>query len=185
MSCTLGNLYIIQSGDTLFSVAQQQLGDGNRWGEILKPDGTTFTDQDAANLQVGQEICIPGSTPFPPPFPPPLGNQIQLEARFYSMEETNCHLPASGVHGVTLQAALAGQLQSQCQGESVGRLQCAVDPNVIPLLTNFTLVLWDGNQIPAAALDIGTAIIGNKIDIFVDTVLEAINLGVQPVTAIL
>ncbi|WP_146110963.1 MULTISPECIES: 3D domain-containing protein [unclassified Nostoc] len=31
----------------------------------------------------------------------------------------------------------------------------------------------------------GTAIIGNKIDIFVDSVQEAINLGVQSVTAIL
>ena len=181
MSCTRGNSYIIKSGDTLFIIAQQQLGDGNRWREILKPDGTPFTDQDASNLQVGQEICIPGSTPLPPPS----GNQIDLEARFYSMEETNCHVPASGVHGVTLQAALAGQWQSQCQGQSVGRLQCAVDPNVIPLLTNFTLVLWDSRQIPAAALDIGTAIIGEKIDIFVDTVQEAINLGVKPVTAVL
>lgn len=181
MSCTLGNLYIVKPGDTLFIIAKQQLGDGNRWREILKPDGTPLTDQDASNLQVGQEICIPGSTPLPPPS----GKQINLEARFYSMEETNCHVPASGVHGVTLQAALAGQLQSQCQGQSVGRLQCAVDPNVIPLLTNFTLVLWDGRQIPAAALDIGTAIIGQKIDIFVDTVSEAINLGVKPVTAVL
>ena len=181
MSCTRGNSYIVKSGDTLFIVAQQQLGDGNRWREILKPDDTPFTDQDASNLQVGQEICIPGS----PPSPPPSGNRIDLEARFYSMEETNCHPPASGVHGVTLQAALLGQLQSKCQGQSVGRLQCAVDPSVIPLLTNFTLVLWDGRQIPAAALDIGTAIIGKKIDIFVDTVQEAINLGVKSVTAIL
>ncbi|MBW4511463.1 MAG: LysM peptidoglycan-binding domain-containing protein [Scytonematopsis contorta HA4267-MV1] len=181
MSCTRGNSYIVKLGDTLFTITQQKLGDGNRWREILKPDGTPFTDKDAANLQVGQVLCIPGSTPLPPPS----DNQINLEARFYSMEETNCHPPASGVHGVTLQAALSGQWQSKCQGQSVGRLQCAVDPNVIPLLTNFTLVLWDGRQVPAAALDIGTAIIGNKIDIFVDTVTEAINLGVKPVTAIL
>ena len=181
MSCTSGNLYILKLGDTLFIIAKQQLGDGNRWREILKPDGTPFTEQDASNLQVGQEICIPESTPLPPPS----GNEIDLEARFYSMEETNCHLPASGVHGVTLQAALAEEWQSQCQGQSVGRLQCAVDPNVIPLLTNFTLMLWDGRQIPAAALDIGTAIMGKKIDIFVDTVQEAINLGVKSVTAVL
>jgi 3D (Asp-Asp-Asp) domain-containing protein len=181
MSCTVGNSYIVKSGDTLFIIAQQQLGDGNRWREIKKPDGTSFTDQDASNLLVGQEICIPGSTSPPPPSE----KQIKLEARFYSMEETRCHTPASGVHGVTLRAALAGQWQSQCQGQSVGRLQCAVDPSVIPLLTNFTLMLWDGRQVPAAALDIGTAILGKKIDIFVDTVQEAINLGVQPVTAIL
>jgi len=56
---------------------------------------------------------------------------------------------------------------------------------VIPQSTNFTLVLWDSHKIPAAALDIGTAIIGNKIDIFVDTVQEAIKIGAQSVTAIL
>ena len=180
MSCTRGNSFIIKLGDTLFSIAEQQLGDGNRWREFLKPDGTPFTERDAPNLQVGQEICIPGSTPIPPPS----GKKIDLEARFYSMEETKCHTPASGVHGVTLRAALAGQWQSKCQGKSVGRLQCAVDPKVIPLLTNFTL-LWDGRQVPAAALDIGTAIVGKKIDIFVDSVEEAINLGVKSVTAIL
>ncbi len=31
MSCTLGDSYIVKSGDTLFIIAQQQLGDGNRW----------------------------------------------------------------------------------------------------------------------------------------------------------
>lgn len=70
MSCTLGNSYIVKSGDTLFIIAQQLLGDGNRWREILKPDSTSFTDADIANLQVGQEICIPnGSVP-----PPSSGN---------------------------------------------------------------------------------------------------------------
>ncbi len=58
MSCTLGNSYMVKSGDTLFIIAQQQLGDGNRWREIKKPDGTPYTDADAANLHVGQEICI-------------------------------------------------------------------------------------------------------------------------------
>lgn len=67
MSCTIGNSYSVKSGDTLFIIAQQQLGDGNRWHEFKKPDGTPFTDADASNLQIGQEICIPnGSTPPPP-----------------------------------------------------------------------------------------------------------------------
>ena len=179
MSCQSGNSYIVTTGDTLFLIAQQKLGDGNRWHEILKPDGTQFTDEEASHLQIGQEVCIPG---FTPPLPP--RNQLNLEARFYSMEETRCHTPASGVHGVTLRAALADQWQSQCQGKSVERVQCAVDPKVITLHTNFTLVLWDGRQIPAAALDIGKAIVGNKIDIFVDTVQEALELGVKSVTVI-
>jgi 3D (Asp-Asp-Asp) domain-containing protein len=57
--------------------------------------------------------------------------------------------------------------------------------NVIPLRKNFTLVLWDGTEVPAVALDKGTAITGNKINIFVDTVNEAINLGTKPVTVII
>lgn len=61
MSCTLGDSYIIKQGDTLFVIAQQKLGDGNRWHEIKKPDGTPYTDADASNLQVGQEICIPNA----------------------------------------------------------------------------------------------------------------------------
>ena len=62
MSCRLGNSYIVMTGDTLFLIAQQKLGDGNRWREIKKPDGTPYTDADASNLQVGQEICIPNAT---------------------------------------------------------------------------------------------------------------------------
>lgn len=59
MACQSGRAYTMQSGDTLFLIAQQQLGDGNRWTEILKPDGTQFTETDAENLQVGQEVCLP------------------------------------------------------------------------------------------------------------------------------
>jgi chitinase len=73
MSCTSGNSYIVKSGDTLFIIAQQQLGDGNRWREIKKPDGTPLTDADASNLQVGQEICISNGSVTPPP-PPPTGS---------------------------------------------------------------------------------------------------------------
>ncbi len=47
-------------------IAQNQLGDGNRWREIMKPDGTPFTEADAGNLQVGQEICLPSGFPPPP-----------------------------------------------------------------------------------------------------------------------
>lgn len=101
--------------------------------------------------------------------------QLNLQATFYSREETQGHPPATGIFGSTLNEALSGQ----------GLLQCAVDPNVIALKTNFTLILWDGRQVQAAALDTGTAIIGNKIDIFVNTINEAINLGVKSVTAIL
>ncbi len=70
MSCTSGNSYVVKAGETLFIIAQQQLGDGNRWRELKKPDGTPITDADATNLQVGQEICISNGSVTPPPSPP-------------------------------------------------------------------------------------------------------------------
>ncbi|WP_375500276.1 glycoside hydrolase family 19 protein [uncultured Nostoc sp.] len=61
MSCKTGSSYIIKTGDTLSSVAQQQLHNSDRWHEILKPDGTSFKEEDASKLQIGQEVCIPHS----------------------------------------------------------------------------------------------------------------------------
>ncbi|MFP4575603.1 MAG: glycoside hydrolase family 19 protein [Coleofasciculus sp.] len=181
MSCTSGSAYAIKPGDTLYLIAQRELGNGDRWREIMKPDGIPYTEAEASNLQAGQEICLPnGSVPQPPSPPPPPSSQLQLQATFYSREQSThpdgtVQPPATGEFGKTLTEALAGQ----------GFLQCAVDPNVIPLKTVFTLILWDGQQVSAKALDIGTAIKGNKIDIYVDTNTEAINLGVQSVTALL
>jgi hypothetical protein len=80
MPCTVGTSYIIKAEDKLYNIAQQQLGDGNRWREMSKPDGNLLTENDASNLQPGQEICIPGSTP---PSPSSGGNgnlQNMLEA---------------------------------------------------------------------------------------------------------
>ena len=61
-----GRSYTVVGGDTLFLIAQRFLGDGTRWGELTKPDGTSFTEAEAENLQIGQVVCIPGqpvSTP--------------------------------------------------------------------------------------------------------------------------
>ncbi|MEW6492094.1 MAG: S8 family serine peptidase [Cyanobacteriota bacterium] len=51
--------YIIKSGDTLSGIAQRELGNGNRWREITKADGGTFTDAEARRLQVGQTVYLP------------------------------------------------------------------------------------------------------------------------------
>jgi lysozyme family protein len=54
--------YIVKSGDTLWSIAQRQLGNGNRWREIMKtPTGGTFTDAEAKKLRVGQSVYLPVS----------------------------------------------------------------------------------------------------------------------------
>ena len=69
MSSMLNNLYTIKTGDTLFKIAEQYLGDGNRWTEITKANGMPFTEDEVVNLQPGQEVCLPGETitvPSPP-----------------------------------------------------------------------------------------------------------------------
>jgi len=67
MSCTLGSSYTIKAGDTLFLIAQRELGNGDRWHEIMKLNGSPFTEAESGNLQEGQEICLPQSGSTPPP----------------------------------------------------------------------------------------------------------------------
>ena len=180
MTFACGNSYVVKSGETLFLIAQRELGDGNRWREIMKPDCTPFTEEEASRLQAGDEVYLPdgnggGDKP------------INLEATFYASENVGCSFPASGAFGITLRAALEGQFEPRCPntGENVPRVQCAIAPSQIPLRTEFTLVLWDGRQVMAEALDTGTAIKPGKIDILVDTIAEALELGRKPVGAIL
>ncbi|MGB3401679.1 MAG: S8 family serine peptidase [Microcoleaceae cyanobacterium] len=67
--------YIIKPNDTLWGIAQRYLGDGNRWQEIMKtPEGGTFTEAEARNLQEGQSVYLPviyqtgtGQPVTPPP----------------------------------------------------------------------------------------------------------------------
>lgn len=63
MSCTTGKSYTVKPGDIPFDIAQRELGNGDRWREIRKPNGSQLTETDAMNLQPGQELCIPGSSP--------------------------------------------------------------------------------------------------------------------------
>ncbi|WP_414585237.1 LysM peptidoglycan-binding domain-containing protein [Scytonema sp. PCC 10023] len=60
----------LRSGDTLWEVAQKKLGDGTRWRELQKADGSQFTRQEAKHLQVGTQVYLPGvkmtmQTPHP------------------------------------------------------------------------------------------------------------------------
>lgn len=63
MPCQSGIVYRVQPGETLAGIASRELGDSSRWLEIKKPDGTFFTEQEAAQLQPGQEICVPTQLP--------------------------------------------------------------------------------------------------------------------------
>ncbi|RNA26606.1 peptidase M23 [Brachionus plicatilis] len=93
---------------------------------------------------------------------------FDFTATFYSKEEVQGHMPASGVRGSTLREALVGN----------GLLQVAVDPKIIPMFTRFNVRLWDGGEsVKAIALDVGGSIKNRIIDIFVDKTSEAILLG--------
>jgi 3D (Asp-Asp-Asp) domain-containing protein len=102
-----------------------------------------------------------------------MSKNMKLKATFYGRAEDS--ETATGEFGVTLREALAGEEP----------LQCAVDPGVIPLHTEFTLKLWDGQEVSAKALDTGDGIDGRRIDILVETEEEADPLGEKFVTAIL
>jgi basic endochitinase B len=66
MSCACGTSYIVRSGDTLFLIAERQLGNGNRWQEITKPNCTPFSEDEARKLQIGDEVCLPNGSTQPP-----------------------------------------------------------------------------------------------------------------------
>lgn len=55
------NKYTVKAGDTLFGIAQQRLGDGNRWGELQGYQGRP------EQLPIGQQITMPSSTVVPKP----------------------------------------------------------------------------------------------------------------------
>lgn len=50
---------VVRRGDTLAKIAAVHLSNGSRWTELLKPDGTPFTHQEARRLQLGQVVLIP------------------------------------------------------------------------------------------------------------------------------
>ena len=54
--------YKVQNGDTLWGIAEKELGDPTKWRKITKSDGSTFTEKEADNLQVGEIINLPSIT---------------------------------------------------------------------------------------------------------------------------
>ncbi len=72
MACPSGyRSYTVQQGDILYDIAQRELGDGNRWREIVDISGKKFGELgDIPVLHPGDGICLPnGSVPPQPPVP--------------------------------------------------------------------------------------------------------------------
>lgn len=49
----------LRRGDTLWEVAQKKLGNGTRWRELRKADGSQFTEKETRRLSVGTQIHLP------------------------------------------------------------------------------------------------------------------------------
>ncbi|MEG4804056.1 S8 family serine peptidase [Microcoleus sp. ARI1-B5] len=72
--------YVVRSGDTLSAIALRELGNANRWTEIKKVDGSTFTAAEAQSIKPGQSVYLPVSYQTGPskpitPTPSPINNQ--------------------------------------------------------------------------------------------------------------
>ena len=48
----------VKAGETLWRIAQRELGTGIRWKELKTPQGKTFTEAGAKRLQIGQKIIV-------------------------------------------------------------------------------------------------------------------------------
>ena len=55
--------YTVKSGDSLWKIAQRQLGAGTRWGEIYEANRNTIKDPNM--IYVGQTLAIPDGTAAP------------------------------------------------------------------------------------------------------------------------
>ncbi|NJL63738.1 MAG: S8 family serine peptidase [Methylacidiphilales bacterium] len=51
--------YTIRPGDTLWDIAAAQLGNPNRWTEITRANGSTFTSDEARKIQPGSTVYLP------------------------------------------------------------------------------------------------------------------------------
>ena len=80
-----GGTYTVKSGDTLAEIAQETLGDSNRWREIFDLNRDQISDPSL--IRPGQTLKLPGGAQTAPAAPAPsngsLGAQAVAEARKY------------------------------------------------------------------------------------------------------
>ncbi|HAS12249.1 MAG TPA: hypothetical protein DCS55_17315, partial [Acidimicrobiaceae bacterium] len=82
-----GPVYVVERGDTWWSIAETVLGSGTRWAEVVAandghtmPDGTTLT-ADTARPRPGWTLALPPAAVLPlqtPPEPDPPAGQVHV-----------------------------------------------------------------------------------------------------------
>ena len=116
----------------------------------------------------------------------PAQGYASLEAMGLSVEDLYSNVKSFKVTHYCGCSKCCGKWSSGSNENAIGCLgvkltpyySIAVDPTVIPLGT----VLWDDNGNYYRADDTGSAIKGNRIDLFVGNHEEALNLGVREIT---
>jgi DNA-binding SARP family transcriptional activator len=85
-AATDGRVYTVQEGDSLWRIAEHELGDGHRWQEIFTrnhgrrmPDGRLLRDDSL--ILPGWQLLLPPPTSQPPPVPQPPPTAITPSAR--------------------------------------------------------------------------------------------------------
>lgn len=116
---------------------------------------------------------IPEPEPVPEPEPEPEPEPAQ-ETAAISVEATAYVANCEGCSGVT-KTGVDVRNTTQHGGKRV----IAVDPAVIPLGSSVTVVMSDGTSFEATAQDVGSAIVGHRIDILVSSQDEAEQFGRQ------
>lgn len=107
MACASGTSYTVQSGDTLYLIAQRMLGNGERWSEIKNCDGSS---PDPTRLEPGQELCLPGGSPSRPP------DHLQTVIALTNQERAKHGLPALAWNEHLFSAA-QGHSQDMANGD--------------------------------------------------------------------
>jgi nucleoid-associated protein YgaU len=69
----MATTYVVQPGDSLWSIAEQFYGDGTKWTVIYEANRSTIGDN-PENIQAGMTLTIPDLAVAPPP----AGGQIYV-----------------------------------------------------------------------------------------------------------
>lgn len=167
-AATGGSSYHVNQGDTFWLISQQR-------GIALDKLMAANAGVDPYQLQIGMTLNLPGSASATaaPTSSAPVGRHFVASA--YSA--------AAAENGGSQWAGLDYFGNPLVQGRTI-----AVDPNVIPLGTNVWVSGYNWSGLPAGgfaarATDVGSAIQGNRIDIYLDGSRQAVSaFGLQNVT---
>lgn len=178
--------YMVEEGDNLYRIAlnhgmtvQELTTLNNLSGDIIYPgDILTISGEDPGNevaslnsVKVASvtEETTPETVPKEPAFNPSVSNPPESTGTEMVMTATAYTAYCTGCSGTT---AYGIDLRSNPEQKVI-----AVDPSIIPLGTK----VWVEGYGEAIAGDVGSAIKGHKIDVFIPTYASAMEWGVKKV----